>query len=561
MKLKQKTLAIIIVSTTLALLGLIWLQVILLQKAQVLEMQAFRQNVKSTMSRIVQQIEKQEAITAFFAVTRTDTIENSRFVHVQQGGQGHTAVVDSIFKIMNYRTRQTGGKIKFDFETDSLNRRRGFGLVLVDSSLTYADSIVGEGTFSFKFNLPSKGISSRLDQKKNKLPMPSRQPDSLHKKKLITRVLSEIGYGAARSFEERIGTEKLAAIIESAMREAGINTSFVFGVYHSTKDRFSVMPAGISAATLVNSEFKTLLFPFDIQSAGEQLILHFPDQKGYLFKEIRAPLAATVLLISVVIICFSFTLRTIFKQKRFAASLRDFINNMIHEFKTPISTISLASEAMVNPSVIKDVSKLRQYSGIIGAENGRLREQVEKILQIAVLEEGDYELDIATVDVHSVLEAAVQNMSLYKEKLGGTIRTRAHAESSIITADAVHFSNIIQNLLDNALKYTRGQPHITIATENVADGVSISISDNGIGMHTEEKKRIFEKYYRVSTGNVHDVKGFGLGLSYVKLMVEAHGGSIVCESEFGRGSTFRLLMPFMCAQEKLKNGKTKNSTD
>jgi two-component system phosphate regulon sensor histidine kinase PhoR len=254
-------------------------------------------------------------------------------------------------------------------------------------------------------------------------------------------------------------------------------------------------------------------------------------------------LSSSFILLGVVVFGFVYTVRTIYKQRQFAGLMVDFINNMTHEFKTPISTIALASEALANPEIVRDENRLLRYNRIIRDENTRMRNQVEKILEMAALEEGDYELNIAAVDAHKIIADAVQNIALQIEKRGGKIECQLRAAAPVIDADEVHLANIIHNLLDNANKYSPETPVIKIATENDGDGLHIRIADNGIGLRPEDQKRVFEKYYRVPTGNVHDVKGFGLGLSYVRLMVEAHGGTITVKSEYQKGSEFEIWLP------------------
>jgi two-component system phosphate regulon sensor histidine kinase PhoR len=244
-----------------------------------------------------------------------------------------------------------------------------------------------------------------------------------------------------------------------------------------------------------------------------------------------------------IIFCFTYVLRLIFEQKRFSKLLTDFINNMTHEFKTPISTISLASETLTNATILKDEQRVQRYGQIIRDESFRMRRQVEKILQMAILEEGDYEYTFSAVNVHELIQKVVQNFTVKIEQLKGEITTHLTATHPVIEADPVHLENIIHNLLDNAIKYTQRHPVIRLQTAQLAGQIQITLEDNGIGIRPEDQKLVFEKYYRVPTGNVHDVKGFGLGLSYVKLIVEAHGGTIQLSSKPGKGSKFTIHLP------------------
>jgi two-component system phosphate regulon sensor histidine kinase PhoR len=229
------------------------------------------------------------------------------------------------------------------------------------------------------------------------------------------------------------------------------------------------------------------------------------------------------------------------RQKKLADIKNDFINNMTHEFKTPISTISLAVEVMKDNEVKKDSSKMSRYLNIIQDENRRLGTQVEKVLQMALLDKGEVKLRLGEVDVHETIEQVLTNLSVQIEQKNGIVNLELEAENPAIEADEVHLTNIIYNLLDNANKYSPENPVITIRTENAGNALKISILDKGIGMTKEQITRIFERFYRVPTGNLHDVKGFGLGLSYVKKMVESHNGQIFVESKLGEGSKFEII--------------------
>lgn len=221
----------------------------------------------------------------------------------------------------------------------------------------------------------------------------------------------------------------------------------------------------------------------------------------------------------------------------------DFINNMTHEFKTPIATISLASDSILSPSILENKDKVTRFINIIKQENKRMLSQVEKVLQMAQIEKENVELKFNAVNLHETIEDAVINAELKIQAKGGTIQTVLLSQNPIIEADQIHISSIINNLLDNAEKYTPERPEIVITTRDVKGGIEFDVSDNGIGMTKDALKLIFEKFYRVHTGNVHDVKGFGLGLSYVKAMVDAHHGKIYVKSELGKGSIFTIYLP------------------
>lgn len=247
----------------------------------------------------------------------------------------------------------------------------------------------------------------------------------------------------------------------------------------------------------------------------------------------------------VVIFFFVYTLFVILKQRRLSEIQKDFINNMTHEFKTPISTIAISTEVLRNPSIVHTPERLLNYATIIQNENQRLKQQVERVLQMAQLDNEDIGLKKEECDIHELIREVVKNNSLAIESKRGNVLLKLEVPESFLNLDKLHFTNVIYNLLDNALKYNQGQPEITIATRNLNGYLQISVSDNGIGMTQEQQKRVFHKFYRVPTGNVHDVKGFGLGLHYVKLIVEKLGGKISLESVPGKGSIFAIDFPDM----------------
>ena len=298
-----------------------------------------------------------------------------------------------------------------------------------------------------------------------------------------------------------------------------------------------------------NAYSMPLFIDRDTRVASGWLLVYFPNKESYVWKSIWITLILSLLFICVILLCFYYTINVIFKQKKLSEIKNDFINNMTHEFKTPIATISLAVDAISNPLLAQHPEKISRFATIIREENKRMNKQVEKVLQVAQLEKDDFVLNQKEIDVHAVIETAVQNIGLQIEKREGQLIENLSAKKPIILADEVHLTNVVYNLLDNANKYSPEKPTITIHTEDVrGGGVKIVVRDNGIGMNRESINKIFDKFYRVHTGNVHDVKGFGLGLSYVKRIVEAHGGTITVKSDLGKGAQFTLYFP-----EKPKN--------
>ncbi|MBN2262839.1 MAG: HAMP domain-containing histidine kinase, partial [Prolixibacteraceae bacterium] len=241
---------------------------------------------------------------------------------------------------------------------------------------------------------------------------------------------------------------------------------------------------------------------------------------------------------------FALSIYYIVSQKKLSEMKSDFINNMTHEFKTPLATISVATDAIVNDKVISHPDQVKHFASVIKNENQRMNRQVETILQMARLDRKDFDFKFAQVDIHQVLEKAIESLLLQIESRGGSITFSKGAFNTALTADAQHLQNLFRNLIDNANKYSPEAPTISLTTRNDSGGVWVTVADKGIGMSKQVQQRVFERFFRESSGNIHNVKGFGLGLSYVKAIVDAHKGQIIVQSEPGKGSAFEVFIPF-----------------
>lgn len=277
----------------------------------------------------------------------------------------------------------------------------------------------------------------------------------------------------------------------------------------------------------------------------ETLYLYFEEDNNYIIRQMGWIFAASVVFTIIIISAFALTIRTLFTQKKLSEVKSDFINNMTHELKTPLATISLAIDALTNEKVIHDTEKIRYYSGMIKEENKRMNKQVEKILQAARIERQDIKLNLQSLNAHDIIRKVADNLSLQIQDKHGSLALKLAAQKHVVHADEVHFSNIIFNLLDNAIKYSSDTQGLKIEIDTLVQNgmLAIKIKDNGIGMNKETQARVFEKFYRAHTGNLHNVKGFGLGLSYVKAITEAHGGKVKVESTLGKGSIFTVYFP------------------
>ena len=279
--------------------------------------------------------------------------------------------------------------------------------------------------------------------------------------------------------------------------------------------------------------------------ADEILCVVIPDIRSLVLSSLRWPIIISTLFTLIILAAFYITVRTMVRQKKLVEIKNDFINNMTHEFKTPLATISLAVDALRNEKVMADPARMQYFNAIIKEENQRMNRQVETILRASQLEKEDFDVQFKTVQVHPVIQRVVDTFALQLQARSGQLKLQLNATNDRMEADESHLTNLISNLIDNALKYAREDvpPLVEIQTRNEAGRLIIEIADNGIGMSRDTLKRIYEKFYRAHTGNLHNVKGFGLGLSYVKTLVDTHRGTIDAESAVGKGSTFILRFP------------------
>lgn len=360
------------------------------------------------------------------------------------------------------------------------------------------------------------------------------------KKEQVDDMFSQF-FGFNRDFHERVSDNELCGMLDLELGMRKINIPYEYMVVNALG-----VPVTYSTPftqDMVNQSHSTILFPNDLFGETNHLLVYFPDQQRFIISSLGVMSFSSMALILIISLCFAYTIYVIFRQKKLSDMKTDFINNMTHELKTPVATISLASEMMLDPGVQQDHGRVSRFANVIHQENKRLGNQVEKVLQMAVLDRGDFQLRLAVVDVHQTIRELVDKLALRLDDEQGTCKLKLNAQDPTIQADDVHFTNLLMNLLDNAIKYSTSTPDITIATRDTKSGVYISVKDHGIGMSREQMKRVFEKFYRVPTGNLHNVKGFGLGLSYVKVIVDAHGGEITVSSEPGKGSEFVVFMP------------------
>lgn len=368
----------------------------------------------------------------------------------------------------------------------------------------------------------------------------------LYQKGLLNEViLSILNQASDRPITERADSATVNSYIRQELHSNGLRLKYEYALVSATGG-VVYKSAGYSGGNVADV-YSQVLFPNDPPSKQHVLKVTFPNKSDYIFSSIRFMIPSFAFTFILMFI-FIYTIVMAFKQKKLSEIKNDFINNMTHEFKTPISTISLAAQMLKDDSVLKSPAMLKHVSTVINDETKRLRFQVEKVLQMSMFDRKSATMRLGEVDANAVIDGVVSTYKIKVEKFGGHIAANLDAEDSIVNVDEMHFTNVIFNLLDNAIKYRREdvEPELSVSTRNIGDDtLEIKIADNGIGIRKEDLKRIFEKFYRVSTGNRHDVKGFGLGLAYVSKMISLFKGSIKVESEVNKGSTFVITLPLL----------------
>jgi len=513
----KRVLWILTISLSLVVMGLIVIQVKWIRNAIELKDIQFQQLVNSTLNDVSRQLDQ------FYTATRLNAIIEEKLAPeeelewtVEMESKGNPGVV-----IKERLHDSSGAALHIQGTKNEIVEIAGDTLIIISHSDNSTDTMhIAE----FHDNEQRRQLEKSLKEREILV-------TTIMKKMLMEDV----------SFEERISQKQLEKILTKNFLDRGINLKFEYSLISDNKKEVYS-----SEAFDQNTDyyyFRAGLLSDEILEESNYLYLYFPGQKALVRGSLGFLALSSMILTLLMIILFTFALYVIFKQKKLSDVKNDFVNNMTHELKTPISTISLASQMLNDTSIPDEKKNTAHISQIIQTESKRLGYQVERVLQMAVLDQGHLILKKSPVDMLEIVTTVLQNFRIQIESQQGKLELIDHSRDTLVFGDRVHLMNVITNLLDNALKYSKGIPEITIELKNTGRRFQCSIKDNGIGISKENQKKVFDKFFRVSTGNLHDVKGFGLGLSYVKLIIDQHGGEIALSSELNKGAKFTILLP------------------
>lgn len=604
---KKKSFWLITVLMTLALLGVFVMQLYYIRESYKLKSQLFDEQVNQTLTSVVNKIQRRNVadhLNRKDAENKLKQLQDSRQraldikdLRQQYVQETELRQAERENQIENYLNQQDSiirvsyraPNVISEMEYTSLTSKNGDKLDLQMDAFIDVKSLILKGysmrtkpfaappkAFEFKSlqSLPdtlrylvydpgnAKPLTVSVPKISDDLEKKFKREDEIERKKLELKIAalgkdtfsytrSSVVEDVSKELQEtnvpiykRINFSSLGRLLKQELLANNISLEPAYRISLARKDSTIFMAAAnVKGEFLPENTYKTPLFGNDIFRDPGMLLVSFPDKNSAIISNLSATLASSIGLLLVLVFIFSYTLYAILKQKKLSEMKTDFINNMTHEFKTPVATIMIASEALKDPEVTEDKARLKRLAGIIYDENVRLGSHIERVLSIARLEKGELKMENAEVDVNDLIVIVLDSMELQLQKRNAIINVHTDAEHAVIYGDELHLSNVIYNLIDNANKYSSGTPEITITTRNTGKNLIIEIADKGIGMTKEHAKRIFDQFYRVPTGNLHDVKGFGLGLNYVQDIIKKLNGTVKVSSEKDRGTTFEISLP------------------
>ncbi|WP_289053448.1 sensor histidine kinase [Carboxylicivirga marina] len=537
---KRKSILGLILLMSLSMLGIIAAQYLWIQQSIKVQKEKFQASVYRSLDNTVQRLEKEQNADYIFEefFRRPHTLGNTTY---RKDANGNVAIIRqqninaSKPKIVYHKkdTVITQGGTRIEVHTE-VNGNHSEHQVWIDATGEKIDVIeLEERLLHMEDSI--EVVMDAMESKNREL------------KEVFNQMKREIE-ARHNPLQYRLDLDHLNDVLREELKQNGIDTKFEFGVFDQySRELTNYQSGNFSIGNISDyTPFRIKLFPRDIFRgiSSFELMMYFPDMASYLIKTQGWMVSLSTVFTLFILVTFFITIRTILNQKKVSQIKTDFINNMTHEFKTPIATISLATDSILTPTIINNEDHIRNFLRIIKEENTRMNSHVERVLQMSQIEKKDFSVVKASKDLHELIFRAVDNMQLLANETGGKIHTSLKAELSVFMVDEIHITNVIVNLLENALKYANEQPEVIISTVNTGYGLQISIKDNGIGMSRDQQSKIFEKFYRATGGNVHNVKGFGLGLSYVKAVIDAHQGRISVKSKLNVGTEFIIQIPY-----------------
>ncbi|MCK4664433.1 MAG: HAMP domain-containing histidine kinase [Bacteroidales bacterium] len=520
----KKWIFILILLICISLTGIISVQYYWIRNAIKVKEVQFDYNVKNALKNVVKKLETNE--TAFYIKQYYSSFSHNKVQKITTKDKKN-----DIFNKIIIDTSKNNIRININFNTD--NGSRIFSNINIDTSV-YSNNLKARFWYY-----------SSVDTTPNKINRKEQWYEQ--KSTAINNIISQMMFefdNFGNPLERRLKLSSLDKVIYSELLNEGINTNFEYAVLSG--NNIKTIPVSSNGFNLKSSNniYKVKIFPNDIFTVSDYLLVQFPHKRTHILGSILLLLIGSLIFTIIILLTFGITIYIILKQKKVSEIKSDFINNMTHEFKTPIATISLAADSINNENIIQNKEKIQHLTGIIKKENKRMNTQVESVLQMALIDKQDFRFNLQNLDIHELIKKAVENISLQIEKREGLISVNLEATNHHMLIDETHFMNIVFNLLDNANKYSDKKPEITINTVSNENGIYISVTDKGIGMTKDNQRKIFDKFYRINSGNIHDVKGFGLGLCYIKAVLLALHGNISVKSELNKGSTFEVFLPF-----------------
>jgi len=540
----RKKFAGLIFMMLVSITGIIWVQTIWIKNAIGIRNENFNNTVIASINDAAEAIESSRRIDFFndFILSDGMAIQNS------------PGDVTSYLSIGSYSSMD-GGNISFSITNQSVrgiidtttgNNHDSLRIVEIDTTF-YGDSV------SFIVASPDKPGEMKIIRQGEVVNTDSKAVyirqneflDWVRKRASEFQNMSDQMISEVFQWEKtmELDNREIGFALQRSLLYSGIQTPFEFAII-----RDGIVQEGTFTKSgkndFLKSNYVVRLFPDNIIRQDLLLSVVFPNRTNYVLGSMAWILGGSLLFSFIILATFGLSLFFIIRQKKISEMKSDFINNITHEFKTPIATISLAADTITNQKVIKDESSIRYFISMIKKENRRMNKKVETILQIASLDKKEIEFKFESISLHTIIEKAVDTIEIQVQQKNGNINLNLNAEEPVIYGDGEHLTNLVNNLLDNAIKYSSDAPDISLETRNNGRGVIMSIEDKGIGMSKSVQSKIFERFYRQPSGNVHDVKGFGLGLNYVRAIIDAHKGTINVISEPGKGSRFEIFLPF-----------------